>query len=82
MPGRPFPRARGARSFTVVFYGVKILRRKTAQFCATHRKSEIAETPSVRNKLQRSENLRKNSLLNYESPALTAELQARILNYE
>jgi hypothetical protein len=37
----------------------------------------MAETPSVRNTAQRSENMRKNSFLNYESPALTAELQAR-----
>jgi hypothetical protein len=36
----------------------------------------MAETPSVRNAAQASENPRKNSLLNYESPALTAELQA------
>jgi hypothetical protein len=38
----------------------------------------MADTPSVRNGAQRSENTRKNSVLNYESPALTAELQARI----
>jgi hypothetical protein len=31
----------------------------------------------VGNGVQRSENMRKNSFLNYESPALTAELQAR-----
>jgi hypothetical protein len=42
----------------------------------------MAETPSIRDAVERSENLRKNSLLNYESPTLTAELQARILNYE
>jgi hypothetical protein len=38
----------------------------------------MAETPSVRNTAQAGENARKNSFLNYESPALTAELQARI----
>jgi hypothetical protein len=32
----------------------------------------------MRNGAQRGENTRKNSVLNYESPALTAELQARI----
>ena len=37
----------------------------------------MAEAPSVREAVQRSENTGKNSLLNYESPALTAELQAR-----
>jgi hypothetical protein len=36
----------------------------------------MAEIPSVRNGAQARENLRKNSFLNYESPALTAELQA------
>jgi hypothetical protein len=34
--------------------------------------------PSVRNTAKAGENPCKNSLLNYESPALTAELQARI----
>ena len=37
----------------------------------------IADLPNVRNVAQVSENPRKNSFLNYESPALTAELQAR-----
>jgi hypothetical protein len=39
---------------------------KTAQFCATRRESEMAETPSVRNCVQASENGRKNSFLNYK----------------
>lgn len=39
---------------------------KTAQFCATRRESEMAETPSVRNGVQASENGRKNSFLNYK----------------
>ena len=34
-------------------------------------------TPSVSNAVQACENARKNSALNYESPALTAELQAQ-----
>jgi hypothetical protein len=38
----------------------------------------MAETPSIRNDLQRCENLRNSLGLNYESPALTAELQAHI----
>ena len=37
----------------------------------------MIEMPSVSNGVQRSEKKRKNSFLNYESPALTAELQAR-----
>ena len=38
----------------------------------------MIEAPSIRAAVQRSENKRKNSFLNYESPALTAELQAHI----
>ena len=38
----------------------------------------MAGLPSVRDAVQRSENKRKNSFLNYESPALTAELQAHL----
>ena len=37
----------------------------------------MAEAPSVSIAVQRSESTRKNSFLNYESPALTAELQAQ-----
>jgi hypothetical protein len=48
------------------------------QFCATRRKCEMAETPSVCHAVQSGGMTRKNSVLNYESPALTAELQARI----
>ncbi len=36
----------------------------------------MTELPSVGNGVQRSENERKNVFSNYESPALTAELQA------
>jgi len=39
----------------------------------------MAEAPGVREAVQRNENTRKKSFLNYESPALTAELQARSL---
>jgi hypothetical protein len=41
------------------------------------RESEMIELPSVGNRVQRSENERKKLFSNYESPALTAELQAR-----
>ena len=37
----------------------------------------MIEAPSISVAVQCSENTRKNSFLNYESPALTAELQAR-----
>ena len=40
----------------------------------------MADTPSTRNGAQAGENGRKKAFLNYESPALTAELQAH-LNY-
>ena len=49
---------------------------KIAQLCATGYQSERAKTPSVRNDAQACESTRKKSFLNYESPALTAELQA------
>jgi hypothetical protein len=53
-----------AQTFYGLFYGLKILACKTAQFCATRRESEMAETPSVRNPVQRGENERKKSFLN------------------
>jgi hypothetical protein len=37
------------------------------------------ETPNIRDAMQASENERKNSFLNYEFPALTAELQAPVV---
>jgi hypothetical protein len=37
----------------------------------------MAELPRVSDAVLRSENTRTNAFLNYESPALTAELQAR-----
>jgi hypothetical protein len=37
----------------------------------------MTEMPSIGNGTQHCENKRENSFLNYESPALTAELQAR-----
>src|SRR5262245_13276747 len=40
----------------------------------------FSEIPSVNNGVQADENARKKSFLNYESPALTAELQARRAN--
>jgi hypothetical protein len=50
--------------------------RQTARtpFCATRRKSEIGEIPSVRNGAQYGENARKNSFLNYKSPVLSGRV--------
>jgi hypothetical protein len=53
-------------SFTVVFYGLTIFSCKTAQLCAARRESETTETPSIRNGLQRFENLRNSLGLNYQ----------------
>jgi hypothetical protein len=63
--------------FTVVFYGLRIFCCNSARFCAKPCERLTVELPSVSDGVQRSENKRKNSFLNYESPALTAELQAR-----
>jgi hypothetical protein len=68
-----------AEFFTVVFYGLKTFSRKAAQFCATRCEYRILGIPSVCDAMQRSENARRNPFLNYESPALTAELQARMV---
>ena len=66
--------------FTVVFYGLRIFGCKTAQLNGTQREWLTTETPSIRDAVQGSENVHKKSFLNYESPALTAELQARFLH--
>jgi hypothetical protein len=71
-------RAEDPDAFTVVFYGSKTFCCKPAQFCAMRCKPHSLGLPMIRNTVQRSENPRKNSLLNYESPALTAELQAHL----
>jgi hypothetical protein len=63
---------------TVVFYGPRDFERKTMQSCARQREDWIPEMPSFCNAAQAGEKQRKNSLLNYESPALTAELQAQL----
>jgi phosphosulfolactate phosphohydrolase-like enzyme len=68
-----------AGAFTVIFYGLRNFCCKTVQLCATQRESEMTETPSVRNAAQAGEKGRKNSFFNYESPALTAELQSRTI---
>ena len=62
--------------FYGLFYGRAKFCCKSAQFCATRCKYGIAEIPSVRNAVRRCENERKKSFSNYESPAVTAELQA------
>jgi hypothetical protein len=49
--------------FTVVFYGLEIFGCKTVQFCVTRRDCGMAETPSVRDDVQRSGNTRENSFL-------------------
>jgi len=66
-----------ADRFTVGFYGLRIFGCKTLQLCASRCEWHCSRLPSNRNAVQQSENARKNSVLNYESPALTAELQAR-----
>ena len=48
----------GCRSFHGRFYGAPIFCCKTAQFCATLRETQTAETPSVGDAVQRSENTR------------------------
>jgi len=57
---------RQARTPEGLFYGLRNFCCKTAQVCATRREYEMAETPSVSNGAQRSENKRKNSFLNYD----------------
>jgi hypothetical protein len=43
-----------------------------------HCKHHSLDLPMIRNAVQYSENVRNSLVLNYESPALTAELQARL----
>ena len=62
---------------TVYFYGRAKFWCKTVQFHATPCECELGESPSIRNTVQRSESARNSLGSNYESPALTAELQAR-----
>jgi len=52
------------------FYGRTNFWCKTVQFCATGRECLTTKTPSVSHAVQRSENRRKNSFLNYKSAAL------------
>ena len=69
---------RVGRKFHGLFYGRAEFCCKTAQCCVTRCKYRIAEIPSVRNAVRRCENKRKRPFLNYECPALTAELQAHL----
>jgi hypothetical protein len=48
---------RRASSFHGRFYGLRIFGCKTTQFCATPREWLMTETPSIRKRLQRCENL-------------------------
>jgi len=78
-PHRPFPRASGDAAQNV--HG-RFLRSEDflLQNCATLRNAARMlnrETPSIRNRVQRRENTRKNSFLNYETVALPAELHRR-----
>jgi hypothetical protein len=50
--------------FTVVFYDLEIFGCKTAQLCATRRECETPTSRSIRNGLQRCENLRNSLGLN------------------
>jgi hypothetical protein len=65
-------------SFTVVFYGSKTFYRKTAQFGENVARISLLRGRSEKQTAQRRENPRKNTLLNYESAALPAELRRRI----
>ena len=64
------------RFFYGLFYGRVKYCCKTVQFYVTLCKHRIAGLPSVSNDMQCSETLRNSLGLNYDSPALTAELQA------
>jgi hypothetical protein len=76
---RQFTRRSEPRSiFYGLFYGRAKFCCKTAQFTATLCECWVAEIPSVRNAVQHCANQRERLSSNYESPALTAELQARI----
>ena len=69
--------SRSAEIFHGRFYGRTNFWCKTAQFWATQRERLMAELPGVGNAVESSEMMRNSLGLNYESPALTAELQAR-----
>jgi len=57
------------------FYGLQYFQRKITQFCPSTANAEW-RIPAGSNDMQSSETLRNSLGLNYESPALTAELQA------
>ena len=53
-----------AKRFHGLFYGLRNFCCKTAQCCATPCESEMAKTPSIRNTVQHSENVRNSLGLN------------------
>jgi hypothetical protein len=53
---------------------VKIFGSKTAQLCATRCESRMDKLPSVSNDVQRRENKRKDSFLNYKSAVPQASI--------
>src|SRR5262245_66045875 len=68
------------RKFTVVFYSLTtFLKQKRAKLRNTLRMLN-RQIPSASNAVQHSEHQRKSSFVNYESPALTAELQALFID--
>ena len=67
-----------AQAFHGCFYGLRNFCRKTAQFCATRRESDTAESPSVGNGAQACENVRNSLGLNYKSAALSQLSDQRI----
>jgi len=54
------------------FYGLRNFCCKTAQFCATRRESEMAETPSVSDAAQNSETMCNSLGVNKKSVALSS----------
>jgi hypothetical protein len=66
--------------FYGLFYGRAKFCCKTAQFTATLCECWITEIPSVRNAVRHCENERKESLSNYESPALPCHKPSDLTN--
>ena len=71
------PRAREALAFHGYFLRCATFLLQSRALLHNAARIEIAETPSISNDVQASENARKKRVLNYKSPALTAEVQAR-----
>jgi hypothetical protein len=78
LPQGETPRKKQAEFFTVVFYGLRKSRCKTAQFCVTRYEYLMTETPSICDAVQRSENTHKISFLIGNPLLYPAELRAQI----